>query len=120
MNINPSAAASVAGTSRAAALGGEAGAQAIESTRQQSTAEKPGGKSADSNAIDAGEQAGDRNGNGRQILDQFEHREESEEQTPDDQVMKGNDLDEAGEQSSVPASEGADDDAPGQYLDLKV
>lgn len=82
MNINPSAAAaSIAGTSRAAARGGEADSQAVEATRQQATAEKPGGKSADSNAIDAGDQTGDRHGNGRQMLDQFErhdHRDEDE------------------------------------------
>ena len=43
MNINPSAAAaSIAGTSRAAARGGEADSQAIESTRQQATADNLG------------------------------------------------------------------------------
>ncbi len=80
MNINPSAAAaSIAGTSRAAARGGEADSQAIESTRQQATADKPGGKSADSNAIDAGDQTGDRHGNGRQVLDQFERHDDSDQ-----------------------------------------
>ena len=80
MNINPSAAASIAGTSRAAARGGESDGQAIESTRQQATAEKPGGKSAQSSEIDAGDQAGDRGGNGRQVLDHFEKSEDQENQ----------------------------------------
>ena len=85
MNINPSAAAaSIAGTGRAAARGGEADAQAIESTRQQATADKPGGKSADSNEIDAGDQTSDREGNGRQILDQFERQEEGGESKADE------------------------------------
>jgi len=85
MNINPSAAASVAGTSRAAARGGDADNQATEATRQQSTAEKPGGKAADSNAVDAGDQTGDRGGNGRQTLDIFEKSEDQkngQEETP--------------------------------------
>ena len=85
MNINPSAAAaSIAGTSRAAARGGEAEAQAIESTRQQATADKPGGKSADSNAIDAGDQTSDRDGNGRQVLDRFERQKEDGESKADE------------------------------------
>lgn len=78
MNINPSAAASVAGTSRAAARGGEADNQASEATSKQGTAEKPGGKASDSSAVDAGDQAGDRHGDGRQVLDVFEHSEQEE------------------------------------------
>ena len=81
MNINPSAAASLAGTGRAAAKGGESDGQAIESSRQQSRAEKPGGKSSQSSAIDAGDQTGDRGGNGRQVLDRFE-RSDSPEESP--------------------------------------
>ena len=85
MNINSSAAAaSIAGTSRAAARGGEADSQAVESTRQQATADKPGGKSADSNEIDAGEQTGDRHGNGRQLLDQFERLDDGDESNAGD------------------------------------
>lgn len=85
MNINPSAAAaSIAGTGRAAARGGEADSQAVESTRQQTTADKPGGKSADSNAIDAGGQTGDRHGNGRQMLDQFARHDDRDEPQPEE------------------------------------
>lgn len=80
MNINPSAAASLAGTGRAAAKGGEADGQAIENSRQQSRADKPGGKSSQSSEIDAGDQTGDRGGNGRQVLDRFERSDSSEEQ----------------------------------------
>ena len=79
MNINPSAAAaSVAGTGRAAARGGEADNQATEATRQQATAEKPAGKASDSSAVDAGDQTEDRGGDGRQVLDVFEHTEQDE------------------------------------------
>ena len=79
MNINPNAAASVAGTSRAAARGGDADNQSTEAASRQSTAEKPAGKAADSSAVDAGDQTGDRSGNGRQLLDVFEHTGEQEE-----------------------------------------
>ena len=78
MNINPTAAASVAGTGRAAARGGESDNQAIESTRAQSTADKPAGSSTDSNAVDAGDQTDDRGGNGQQTLDVFERAEQSD------------------------------------------
>ena len=85
MNINPSAAASVAGTARAAAHGGDAENQSAEATSRQSAAEKPGGKATDSSAVDAGDQTGDRDGNGRQLLDVFERageQEEAQEETP--------------------------------------
>ena len=65
MNIPPTPvtasgiAASIAGVSRAAARGGEQEKQTTEAARQQSTAEKPGGKSADSAAVDAGDATGD-------------------------------------------------------------
>ena len=104
MNINPSAAAAVAGTSRAAARGGEADNQASEATRQKSAAETPGGKPLDSNAVDAGDQTGDRGGNGRQVLDIFERSEEDEtkqEETPS---------------QSNPASA----DGTGEHLDLQA
>ncbi|MGI9470692.1 MAG: hypothetical protein ACR2NZ_04100 [Rubripirellula sp.] len=103
MNINPSAAASIAGTSRAAARGGEADGQAIESSRQQSTAEKPGGKSAQSSEIDAGDQTGDRGGNGRQVLDRFGDNDEREGESTDD--------------LPTPSPE---KNGPGQHLDLEA
>ncbi len=81
MNINPSAAAAVAGTSRAAARGGESDNQATEARRQQSVSEKPGGKAADSSEIDAGDQTGDRGGDGRQAMDVFERTEDSNQQS---------------------------------------
>ena len=89
MNINPSAsAASIAGTGRAAARGGEADSQAVEATRQQAAADKPGGKSADSNAVDAGDQTGDRHGNGRQMLDQFvRHDDRDKSQTQEGEAV---------------------------------
>ena len=79
VNIQPNAAAAtVAGTSRAAARGGEADNQATEATRQQSVSEKPAGKAADASAIDAGDQTGDRGGNGRQVYDRFESSRDEE------------------------------------------
>ena len=86
MNINPSV-AGVAGTSRAAARGGEADHQAAESTRNQSAAEKPAGKSSEA-AVGAGDQTDDRGGNGRQMLDVFESSEETDE-TNESQSSEG-------------------------------
>lgn len=106
MNINPSAAASVAGTARAAAKGGEADNQASESTRQQSTADKPGGKVSDSNAVDAGDQTGDRGGDGRQVLDLFQKSDDgdsAQESKPDRDT------------SHRPSPDGA-----GEHLDLEA
>ena len=123
MNINPSAAAaSIAGTSRAAARGGEADSQAVESTRQQATADKPGGKSADSNAIDAGEQTGDRHGNGRQLLDQFERHDDVDESKADDaddvEAEQESPADDDG-QGIAPVSKGDTRMGSGANLDLE-
>lgn len=74
--------ASIAGVSRAAAHGGEQEKQTTEAARQQNTAEKPGGKSADSSAVDAGDATGDRGGDGRQTYDFFEKQNQPEEETP--------------------------------------
>jgi len=120
MNINPSAAAaSIAGTSRAAARGGEADSQAVESTRQQATADKPGGKSADSNAIDAGEQTGDRHGNGRQLLDQFERHDDVDESKVDDVEAEQESPADADGQGIAPVSNGDIPMEPGTNLDLE-
>ncbi len=81
MQVNPSsAAASVAGTSRAAARGGEADSQAAEATKRQATAENPGGKTAEASAIDSSEQTHDRGGDGRQMYDTFERAKEHDEE----------------------------------------
>ncbi len=108
MNINVNAAASVAGTARAAARGGETDAQAAEATRQQSTAEAPAGKSADSSALDAGDQTGDRDGHGQQVLDVFERsgRAKDEEKSTAD------------EEANLPEMAGSDDQR-GSHLDLQ-
>jgi len=82
MNINPAAAASVAGTSRAARSGGESDNQATEATRQKSAADAPGGKTGEA-AIDAGDSTQDRGGDGRQVLDVFQLEEKNEEQESD-------------------------------------
>ncbi|TWT76238.1 hypothetical protein CA13_67300 [Planctomycetes bacterium CA13] len=80
MNINPSAAAaSIAGISRAAARGGDADSQAADALSKQAIGEKPAGKAAESNAVEAGEQTGDRGGDGRQMYDTFEQSKERDE-----------------------------------------
>ena len=107
MNINPSA-ASIAGTSRAAARGGEADNQAAEATRQQTAAEKPAGKDSESNAVDAGDQTDDRGGNGRQMLDTFERSEDG------DDAQNQN-----GEQTSVPPNS-AGTEGSGNHLDFEA
>lgn len=89
MNINPAAAASVAGTSRAAARGGEADNQSTEAASRQSAAEKPAGKSTDSSAVDAGDQTDDRGGNGQQVLDVFEQNGDQEEGHQEKQNQPG-------------------------------
>lgn len=108
MNINVNAAASIAGTARAAARGGEADAQAAEATRQQATAEAPAGKNADSSSIDAGDQTGDRDGHGQQVLDVFERsKKPTDEETPNE---------DANSSQGSPAT----DNASGSHLDLQA
>ena len=68
--------ASIAGTQRAATRGGTIDNQSSQLSQSQSIATNPAGKSADSNAIDAGDQTGDRRGDGRQALDTFERNDE--------------------------------------------
>ncbi|MDG2223359.1 MAG: hypothetical protein P8L85_18395 [Rubripirellula sp.] len=87
MNINPAAAASVAGTARAASRGGEADNQATETTRQQAKVESPAGATGET-TVHAGEHTEDRDANGRQLYDTFEQGEpetaEQEEAPPGD------------------------------------
>jgi hypothetical protein len=104
MNINPAAAASIAGTSRAAGRGGESDNQATEATRKQSAADAPGGKTSEV-TVDAGDQTQDRSGDGRQVLDVFEQTEETEEQ-PEEQEEK--------------RSGGASPEGSGEHLDLEA
>jgi hypothetical protein len=104
VSASPGSAASLAGTSRAAARGGESDNQAIEASRQQSMADRPGGKAPDSNAVDAGDETGDRGGNGRQLLDVFEPSDDPET-TPD----------------APPVDRGsASADGAGEHLDLQA
>ena len=108
MNINPSAAASIAGVSHAASRGGEADNQAAEATRQQSASEKPGGKSSEV-AIDAGDQTDDRGGDGRQVLDVFERTDGNKEQG-----------EEQGEEQTAPQAPRVSADGSGETLDLEA
>ncbi|MDA8744015.1 hypothetical protein N9N28_05210 [Rubripirellula amarantea] len=82
MNINPSAAASVAGTSRAAAKGGDADKLASDATAKQASSQSPTGKTDAVDQLDAGDQTQDRSGDGRQTLDVFE---ESKKENAEDQ-----------------------------------
>ncbi len=87
MNIQPNPVtaagitASVAGVGHAAARGGEHEKQTGEAIRQQSTVEKPGGKSADSSAVDAGDATGDRGGDGRQTYDFFQKQKQPDDES---------------------------------------
>ena len=86
MNINP--AASIAGTARAAAKGGESDKQAADATAKQASAKAPGGKSEDVSQLEPGDQAGDRGPDGRQVLDVFERSEDEthqEEEMPSEE-----------------------------------
>tara|TARA_R110002049_G_scaffold305056_1_gene500981 strand:- start:16568 stop:16903 length:336 start_codon:yes stop_codon:yes gene_type:complete len=106
MNIQPSAAAaSIAGTDRAATRGGEADAKRGEASRQQSAAEAPGGKAADSSALDSGQETADRGGDGRQVLDIFEQSAKDEEE-------------QAADQESSKSS--ANQESQGNHLDLEA
>ena len=111
MNINPAAAASVAGSARAAARGGESDNQATEATRQQSAAESPAGKSSEA-AIDAGDQTEDRGGNGRQVLDIFENSED--QQGEDDQQEQGQ------AKQDQNGAGGVSPEGTGEHLDLEA
>ena len=90
MNINPAAAASVAGTARAAAKGGDSDNQSTQATARQSAADAPGGKDASDTSVDAGDQTSDRDANGRQVLDVFErgNGEKKQEEDPETAAPK--------------------------------
>lgn len=121
MDIQINAAASVAGTGRAAAKGGEADAQASEASRRQATSETPAGKQPETSAVDAGEQTGDRDGNGQQVLDVFERSKRGDQQDP--QESQQNDNPEESNDSLEDGNsilESPDRDRPGHHLDLEA
>lgn len=123
MNVNPGAVthsaaahaplnASLAGTARAAARGGESDKQAAEASRQQQSAEKPAGQSPETQ-VDAGDETGDRGGDGRQVLDRFEQRASDGE--PEDDAE-----DQAGDPRPAPPRVDPAPSGPGQQLDLEA
>lgn len=114
--VNP--AASLAGTGRAAARGGEAESQASEAARQQSTAETPAGKSPDQSAVDAGQQTDDRDGHGQQSLDIFERRKKQPDESEAEPEKAA--ADEAGDRACESAEIDRDNGAPGGHLDLQA
>lgn len=87
MNVQPpTTSAAIAGTSHAAAKGGEADRQAADLGRRVSQAEQPGGRAEEPTAIDAGEQTQDRGGNGREAYDRFESSRGSDGQDQEEQT----------------------------------
>lgn len=84
MNVNPSvAAASIAGVNRAAVKGSESDNQATDARSKQAASEAPAGKNGETQQLDAGDQSGDRDANGRQLLDVFERSEDESEDESD-------------------------------------
>lgn len=112
MNIQPNA-ASLAGTARAAARGGETDNQASEATRQQAKTDQPAGASGES-AVEAGDQTDDRDANGRQLYDTFESSEE-EAKTPEP-----DDDETAADDHEAPVQRDDDIDGLGATLDIEV
>ena len=106
MNIQPpAAAASIAGTARAAAKGGEGDNQASEGARRLAVTEQPAGKASETPGIDAGEQTGDRGGDGREMYDRFESSRKQEgaeeDSLPDPSPQAAPDSFPAGDQSHI-------------------
>ena len=96
MNINPSAAAPIAGVGRAVAKGGTTDDQVNQARADQSKQTAPGGKSEGPDQLDAGDQTQDRGGDGRQVLDVFEHHEESgegQEEQPEESLQEESTID---------------------------
>lgn len=109
MNIPPVPPASlVAGTAHAAAKGGETDKQSSEAVSQQQNANNPGGKAVDAISVEKGEKSGDRDGNGREMLDVFERTSDDESHETNEEKQ-----DDAPESSSLPP-----EDPP--HLDLSV
>ena len=96
MNINPSAAASVAGIGRAVAKGGTSDDQTIQDRSNQSKELAPGGKSEAVDQVDAGDPTKDRGGDGRQVLDVFEHDENKKETPPEEDPSRSPDPENTG------------------------
>ncbi|MCG8650201.1 MAG: hypothetical protein MI861_10220 [Pirellulales bacterium] len=119
VNINPNAASIVAGTARAAARGGEADNQAAQASNRQAVSESPGGKDSESNALDAGDQTGDRGGDGRQTLDVFEKSESSDSE--DQQSEATEDSGGSASNDGSGSHDGTDsNDGAGGHLDLQA
>ena len=68
---------SIAGTPRTAARGGTLQDQRSQLTADNAIAASPAGKTSDSTAIDAGDQTGDRRGDGRQPHDTFQRGDQN-------------------------------------------
>ncbi len=90
---------SIAGTPQAAKRGGGLQSRTQELANAQAVTNNPIGKSESTDAVDAGDQAGDRHGDGRQGRDTFERS--------DDPQMQPKGI-EASERASRRESEGVD------------
>lgn len=108
------AGAGVAGSSYAAAKGGETDKQASESSNQQSTAKSPGGKS-EAAGVEAGSQTEDRGGNGQEFYDQFDSsgQADSEQDPHGDEDGQDDDT-----HQIAPSGSDEDDASEPPHLDL--
>ncbi|MEM9826755.1 MAG: hypothetical protein AAF958_09210 [Planctomycetota bacterium] len=86
MNIQPSSAAAAAGTIRAAARGGNREEQMMAESKSATTELAGAGNP----AAEASGETGDRGGDGRQVLDEFESHD-SREQSGEDPPPESND-----------------------------
>jgi hypothetical protein len=113
VNIQVNLSSSIAGTSLAAARGGESDAQSANAARQQTNAEAPAGKPTDSNPIDAGDHTSDRDGHGQQVLDVFERSRRRKDESTQEQTEQPT-------SSSTFAVPMIDDSETGKHLDFQA
>ena len=110
MNIHTNPMVTLAGTTIAAAKGGETDKQGSESASQLATSDKPAGRDTVTPEVGPGEHLGDRGGDGRQLYDSFEHREESDRTPSED----------ADESSHSGSDASASEQCTSPHLDLEI
>ena len=110
MNIHTNPMVSLAGTSIAAAKGGETDKQGSESANHLATSDKPAGRDTVTPEVDLGEHLGDRGGDGRQLYDTSEHREDGDPTPSEDPDESSH----SGSQAS------ASDQSTCSHLDLEI
>ena len=83
---------SIAGTPQAAQLGGALQSRSRGLANAQAITNQPAGKSSDTDAVDAGDQAGDRAPDGRQPGDTFERSDGADQLTEAHQETRAADI----------------------------